>query len=98
IGLAVAVGLAYFLVAKFSVRLILQPAGVAVFWPAAGISSGILIALGPHAAMAGIGWGDGRDCCDSPHHQRPPLGRRRLGLVQRSRSRDYSWIDPAILG
>ena len=57
IGLAAAVGLAYFLVAKFSVRLILQPAGVAVFWPAAGISSGILIALGPHArwpVLAGV--------------------------------------------
>jgi signal transduction histidine kinase len=49
IGLAASVGLAYFLTAKFSVRLILEPAGVAVFWPAAGISSGILIALGPRA-------------------------------------------------
>jgi signal transduction histidine kinase len=49
IGLTTAVGLAYFLTAKFSVRLILEPAGVAVFWPAAGISSGILIALGPRA-------------------------------------------------
>ncbi|MGA7531602.1 MAG: MASE1 domain-containing protein [Pseudolabrys sp.] len=57
IGLAGAVGLAYFLVAKFSVRLILEPSGVAVFWPAAGISSGILIALGPHArwpVLAGV--------------------------------------------
>jgi signal transduction histidine kinase len=49
IGLAAAVGLAYFLTAKFSVRLILESSGVAVFWPAAGISSGILIALGPRA-------------------------------------------------
>ena len=57
IGLAAAVGLAYFLAAKFSVRLILEPSGVAVFWPAAGISSGILIALGPHArwpVLAGV--------------------------------------------
>ena len=57
IGLAAAVGLAYFLVAKFSVRLILEPSGVAVFWPAAGISSGILIALGPRArwpVLAGV--------------------------------------------
>jgi hypothetical protein len=49
--------LAYFLTAKFSVRLILEPAGVAVFWPAAGISSGILIALGSHArwpVLAGV--------------------------------------------
>ena len=48
-GLAAAVGLVYFLAASFSVRLILEPEGVAVFWPAAGISSGILIALGPRA-------------------------------------------------
>ena len=57
IGLAAAVGLAYFVAAKFSVRLILEPAGVAVFWPAAGISSGLLIALGPHArwpVLAGV--------------------------------------------
>jgi integral membrane sensor domain MASE1 len=47
IGLAAAVGLVYFLAAKFSVRLILEPSGVAVFWPAAGISAGLLIALGP---------------------------------------------------
>jgi signal transduction histidine kinase len=49
IGLAAAVGLGYFLAADFSVRLLVEPEGVAVFWPAAGISSGILIALGPHA-------------------------------------------------
>jgi signal transduction histidine kinase len=57
IGLAVAIGLAYFLTAKFSVRLILEPSGVAVFWPAAGISSGILVALGPRArwpVLAGV--------------------------------------------
>jgi signal transduction histidine kinase len=57
IGLAAVVGLAYFLTAKFSVRLILESSGVAVFWPAAGISSGLLIALGPHArwpVLAGV--------------------------------------------
>jgi integral membrane sensor domain MASE1 len=47
IGLAAAVGLAYFIAADFSVRLLVEPEGVAVFWPAAGISSGILIAFGP---------------------------------------------------
>jgi hypothetical protein len=55
IGLAAAVGLAYFVAA--GVRLILKPEGVAVFWPAAGISSGILIALGPRArwpVLAGV--------------------------------------------
>src|SRR5215469_2094294 len=49
IGLAVAVGAIYFLVARLSVGLVLQPTGVAVFWPAAGITSGFLIALGPRA-------------------------------------------------
>ena len=57
IGLSAAVGLAYFLTAKFSVGLVLEPAGVAVFWPAAGISSGLLIALGPRGrwpVLAGV--------------------------------------------
>ena len=49
IGLAAAVGLAYFLAARLGVGLLLKPEGVAVFWPAAGISSGVLIALGPCA-------------------------------------------------
>jgi signal transduction histidine kinase len=49
LGLAVVVAAAYFLTAYFSLALILQPDGVAAFWPAAGISSGILIALGPRA-------------------------------------------------
>jgi signal transduction histidine kinase len=48
IGLAAAVGVAYFVAARLSVRLLLEE-GVAVFWPAAGISSGVLIALGPRA-------------------------------------------------
>lgn len=49
IGLAAAVGAAYFLVAHNSVGLVLESTGVAVFWPAAGITSGSLIALGPRA-------------------------------------------------
>jgi signal transduction histidine kinase len=49
IGLAAAVGAAYFLAAQLSLGLLMQPDGVAVFWPAAGISSGVLIALGPSA-------------------------------------------------
>ena len=49
IGLAAAVGLAYFLAAQLGLGLLMKPDGVAVFWPAAGISSGVLIALGPHA-------------------------------------------------
>jgi len=46
IGLAVAIGVAYFLAARLSLLLQTQPDGVAVFWPAAGVSSGVLIALG----------------------------------------------------
>jgi PAS domain S-box-containing protein len=47
--LAVAVGMAYFLAARLSLFLLSQPDGVAVFWPAAGVSSGLLIALGRDA-------------------------------------------------
>jgi len=57
VGLAATVGLAYFLAADLSVHLVLKPEGVAVFWPAAGISSGILIALGQCArwpVLAGV--------------------------------------------
>src|SRR5215510_8856707 len=46
IGLAAAIGVAYFLAARLSLLLQTEPDGVAVFWPAAGVSSGILIALG----------------------------------------------------
>ena len=46
IWVAVAVGIAYFLAARLSLFLLAKPDGVAVFWPAAGISSGILIAFG----------------------------------------------------
>jgi signal transduction histidine kinase len=49
VGLAAAVGVAYFLAARLSVGLVLKPEGVAVFWPAAGISTGVLIALGPRS-------------------------------------------------
>jgi signal transduction histidine kinase len=49
IGLTIAVGVAYFLAARLAFGLLLQPDGVAAFWPAAGVSSGILIALGPQA-------------------------------------------------
>ena len=51
IGLAFAVGLAYFLAARLSLALLTKPDGVAVFWPAAGIASGILISLGPSARL-----------------------------------------------
>src|SRR5215475_4403540 len=47
IGLAIGVGAAYFLAAQLSLGLLTKPDGVAVFWPAAGVSAGVLIALGP---------------------------------------------------
>ena len=51
IGLAIAVAITYFLAARLSLALLTEPDGVAVFWPAAGIASGILIALGPVARL-----------------------------------------------
>jgi PAS domain S-box-containing protein len=51
LALAVLVGITYFLAARLSLALLTKPDGVAVFWPAAGIASGILIALGPAARL-----------------------------------------------
>lgn len=51
VGLAIAVGIAYFLAARLSLFLLTKPDGVAVFWPAAGVSSGVLIALGSRALL-----------------------------------------------
>lgn len=56
IALTIVVGVAYFLSARLSLFLLTQPDGVAVFWPAAGVSSGILIALGRDARWpVGVG-------------------------------------------
>src|SRR5262245_28411988 len=52
IGLAVAVGIAYFLAAELSLALLTKPEGVAVFWPAAGVAAGVLIAIGPRARLS----------------------------------------------
>jgi PAS domain S-box-containing protein len=51
IGLAIGVGIAYFLAAQLSLKLLAEPDGVALFWPAAGVSSGVLIALGRAARL-----------------------------------------------
>jgi PAS domain S-box-containing protein len=50
-SIAVAVGAAYFFAAKLSLSLLTKPDGVAVFWPAAGVSSGVLIGLGRSARV-----------------------------------------------
>lgn len=49
--LAVAVTAAYFLAARLSLLLLTNPDGVAVFWPAAGVSAGVLIMLGSAARI-----------------------------------------------
>src|SRR5262249_34496401 len=46
VGLAGAVGIAYFPAAWLGLALRAQ-VGLAIFWPAAGIATGVLIALGP---------------------------------------------------
>jgi signal transduction histidine kinase len=51
LGLAIAVGIAYFWAARLSLALLTKPDGVAVFWPAAGVAAGVLIALGPGARL-----------------------------------------------
>jgi PAS domain S-box-containing protein len=47
--LCLIVGAAYFLAARLSLDLLTKPDGVAAFWPAAGVASGTLIALGAQA-------------------------------------------------
>ena len=49
VAAAIAVTIVYFLAASLSLALLEQSDGVAVFWPAAGIASGILIGFGPAA-------------------------------------------------
>jgi len=49
LGITAAVGLAYFLVAELGLGLYGPTNFVSVFWPGFGLSSGVLIALGPRA-------------------------------------------------
>jgi PAS domain S-box-containing protein len=51
VGLAAAVGTLYFLAARLGLVLLTELDGVAVFWPAAGVSAGALVALGPGARL-----------------------------------------------
>jgi PAS domain S-box-containing protein len=48
-ALGVAIGIAYFVAARLGLTLRME--GLAVFWPAAGIAVGALIALGPRACL-----------------------------------------------
>jgi hypothetical protein len=54
IGAAVAIALVYFLAARLGLSLLAQPADVAVFWPASGVATGILVAAGRRAAVASV--------------------------------------------
>jgi len=49
IAFTVAIAIAYFVAARLSLELLTKPEGVAVFWPAAGVAAGALIALGYRA-------------------------------------------------
>jgi PAS domain S-box-containing protein len=49
VGLFIAVGIAYFLAAQLGLALLARAERVAVFWPAAGVAVGILVALGAGA-------------------------------------------------
>jgi len=51
IGRAIAVGIVYFLAARFRLSLLTKPDRVAVFRPASGVAAGALISLG-HRAKA----------------------------------------------
>jgi integral membrane sensor domain MASE1 len=51
IGLAIAVGIAYLLAARFGLGLLAIPDDVAFFCPAAGLACGLLIALGRRARL-----------------------------------------------
>ena len=46
LGLALALACAYFLAARVGFALLSEAEGVPVFWPAAGVAAGALIALG----------------------------------------------------
>src|SRR5690349_16858696 len=51
IGLAIAIGIAYFFLAQLSHALLAKSDGVALFWLAGGMSSGVLIVLGRDARL-----------------------------------------------
>ncbi len=51
IAIGIGVGLGYFLAARLSLFLLTPNDGLAVFWPAAGIALGVLLAFGPRARL-----------------------------------------------
>lgn len=51
VTLTVVLAVTYLLAARLSLVLLTKPDGVAVFWPAAGVSAGLLVSLGPRATL-----------------------------------------------
>jgi len=51
IGLAIAVGIAYFIAGQLSLAVLAKSDGLAFFWLAGGVSAGVLIALGRNAQL-----------------------------------------------
>ena len=51
LALALAMGCAYFLAARLALALLSETEGLAMFWPAAGVAAGALIALGGGARV-----------------------------------------------
>ena len=58
IGLGIAVGVAYLFAAHLSLVLLTKPDCVAVFWPAAGIASGVLRGFGSAARWQVVAGGN----------------------------------------
>jgi hypothetical protein len=56
IGLAIAVGVAYFFAAELSISLLAKSEGLATFWLAGGVSTGVLIARGQDAKLPVARW------------------------------------------
>src|SRR5262245_14884813 len=51
LGLAAAIGCAYFVAARIGLKLLTDAEGVALLWPASGLAAGALIALGLRARV-----------------------------------------------
>src|ERR1700741_2686306 len=97
IGLAAAVGIVYFLAARLSLLLLTKPDGVAVFWPASGVASGVLIALGPRARLPVAAGAMAATIVANLMGDRTLFRRSGLRPVQRRRSIADSVADRALL-
>ncbi len=97
IGLAAAVGIGYFLAARLSLRLLTKPDEVAVFWPAAGVAAGTLIALGRAARWPVAAGAMAATIVANLLVERTVLGIDRLCPVQRRGSAPHRRADRTLL-